>query len=78
MQKHTGPYWGSNKPNTKNEVVAVKLVKKIMHADDAEATPGCTFIANIRGPFTIPPPTAVNRQREISKERVNAKPQRVV
>jgi len=40
IQKHTGPYCGSNKPNTKNEVVAVKLVKKIMHAEDAEATPG--------------------------------------
>ena len=57
IQKHTGAYCGSNKPNTKNEVVAVKLVKRIMQAEDAEATAGCTFMASIKGPFTIPPPT---------------------
>ncbi len=59
MQKQTGAYCGSSNPKTKKEVVAVKLVKKIMQADEAEATAGCTSIANIRGPFTIPPPTVM-------------------
>ena len=71
ITKHIGPYCGSNKPNTKNDVVAVKLVKRIMHADDAEATPGCTSIANISGPLTIPPPTAaVHSKRKICERQI--------
>ena len=37
IPKHTGPYCGSRRPKTKKDVVAVKLVKSIIHADDAEA-----------------------------------------
>mmetsp|Transcript_94123 Transcript_94123/g.141022 ORF Transcript_94123/g.141022 Transcript_94123/m.141022 type:complete len:103 (+) Transcript_94123:318-626(+) len=55
--KQIGAYSPSSKPKTTNDVVAVKLVKRIMHADDADATAGWTSIASIKGPFTMPPPT---------------------
>ena len=37
--------------------MAVKLVNNIMQAEDAEETFGCTPIASMSGPLTIPPPT---------------------
>ena len=45
-----------SKPKTTKDVVAVKLVNKIMHADVADATAGCTPSASMSGPLMIPPP----------------------
>ena len=54
--KHTSAYSMSRSPKTTKDVVAAKLVKRIMQADEADATAGCTSIASISGPFTMPPP----------------------
>ena len=37
----------TKRPNTTNEVVAVKEVKRIIQAEDADATAGWTFMACI-------------------------------
>jgi hypothetical protein len=52
------------------DVVAVKLVKRIIHADEADETAGCTPIANINGPFTMPPPAT--KQYRIRKSQFHA------
>ena len=44
-------------PYVIKEIVAVRLVNKIIVAEVAAATSGCTPIINMSGPFTIPPPT---------------------
>lgn len=64
IEKQMRAYSSSNKPNTTKDVVAVKLVNRIMQADDADATAGWTPMASISGPLTMPPP----KQCEISQK----------
>mmetsp|Transcript_19677 Transcript_19677/g.44448 ORF Transcript_19677/g.44448 Transcript_19677/m.44448 type:complete len:169 (+) Transcript_19677:96-602(+) len=55
--RQTGAYSMSSRPKTTKDVVAVKLVKRIMQAELALETLGCTPMASMSGPLTMPPPT---------------------
>lgn len=69
--KHTRAYSMSSNPKTTKDVVAAKLVKRIMQADEADATAGCTPMASMSGPFTMPPPvTTIKRPRSATSHPI--------